>query len=174
MDKYKNYIWSIPLIGGIISLIALLTPAAYDSSMENYYYYWIWGFVSYKIGYIEHIGFDEYILSLIPSIICSSILITSMVILIISSNKYRKGISNMRLFPGILIITITIVWILLMEIADLIQFGSSFWEPFYPGFGVIGMFIGGALSIIGYAVQKKIREPRKDKNDITPRETEFN
>lgn len=80
----------------------------------------------------------------------------------------------MRLYPGILIITITTVWILLMEILDLIQFGSSYWEPFYPGFGVIGMFIGGALSKIRYVVQKKIGEPRKEKNDISPRETEFN
>jgi len=174
MGRYKNYLWLIPFIGGIISLIALLTPAAYDSSMGNYYYYWIWGFVSYKIGYIEWIGFDEYTLSLIPSIICSSILIVSMVILIISSNKYGKGLNTMRLYLGILIITTTTVWILLMEIIDLIQFGTSFWEPFYPGFGVIGMFIGGALSIIGYVVQKKIGEPRIEKNDIMPKETEFN
>ncbi len=90
-----------------------------------------------------------------------------------SANKCRNdmkvgNISNSRgLTPSILIVISTIAWIISVEVFYM-SGGISFWAFTSPGFGIIGMFLGSAITIIGYAVSKHGSKQRMDV-DIIPK-----
>jgi len=77
----------------------------------------------------------------------------------------RVGVTkkNPWLPLSILVIIGTIIWMAGMEILSLsYSIPFSFWGQVNPGFGVIGMFLGASLSIIGYGVSKmSSRQPRE-------------
>ncbi len=96
----KN-IWVLPLVGGIISLIALFTPTAYYSFssglLEYNEYSWMWGllyaelydyefFVSDFIIELNSFAPEIFILGLITMIL----LLISAVSNIITANNYRR------------------------------------------------------------------------------------
>jgi len=46
MKEFKNYLWIVPFIGGIICIIAFLTPAAFFENRQwnHTIFRWIWGY----------------------------------------------------------------------------------------------------------------------------------
>jgi len=166
MVVVKKYIWIFAFMGGIISLIALLTPAAglnYRSpSFDNDFYLWMFNlFFSHRFEagiHTTRIEFDTHLISLIPSIICSLLITISSIITIITANKYRKGVLNTKiswLISAIVIIIATIIWMIMMEISRKVLYGHEFWGILYPSFGVIGPFIGASLEIVAFILMKK-------------------
>jgi hypothetical protein len=174
MIEKKNYYWVPPLIGGILSLIALATPATYNSQMGLDFYVWMWGLASisiydYYYGTYTDTTFTDNIGLLIPSIICSIIIFIGAVVLISSANMNRKStrglqrVKNTWYALSILLILTTAAWMIVYEVEAQVDIGMSWWETMDPGFGVIGVFIGASISLTGtvvfsYLVKQEGRE----------------
>ena len=162
MSKIKDYIWTLPLIGGILALGAFFAPAAYAVESEEYIYLWIWALLSYQYYDYYWDEFDRGVIFsenpdvLVPSIICSVLIILSILVLIGSSLYYRKRMKDRKVNPivwlgaSLCILGSTIGWIVAIDNGMSSPSLPSFWSFFNPGFGVIGMFIGLILPIIGY------------------------
>ena len=166
MIEIKKYIWLFAFMGGLIALIALLTPAAcfnYRSpSFDSDFYLWMFNlFFSHRFEAGIHtttIKFDTHMISLIPSITCSLLIIIFNITAIVTANKYRKGTFDPKfswLVLAILTIIATIIWMIMMEISGKVLYGHEFWGLLYPCFGVIGPFIGAGLEIVGFILMKK-------------------
>ncbi|MBY8992318.1 MAG: zinc ribbon domain-containing protein [Candidatus Lokiarchaeota archaeon] len=166
MREIYEYIWIFPLIGGIFSILALLTPAAYFSESFYTFNLWMWGLISVQVNdpYFGSYGettFIDNIFILTPSVIASIIIGVSSIILISSAVTCKKKlkaddiIKSNWLTPAILILISTIAWIISIELVFLLGPTSmSFWETNNPGFGVIGMFLGSGFAIGGYIISK--------------------
>ncbi len=161
MGENKNSIWALPLIGGILALIGLLTPAASYSSYYNTMQFWMWGLMSVRLydyyeGYLTVTQFTESPVEIGLSIISTVIILVSAILLISKANSSRKnGVSGVGwLSPSILMMLGTIIWMVGLEIYSQIYSGLSFWTYIDAGFGVIGPFLGAGLSIVGYGVSK--------------------
>lgn len=164
-EIYEN-IWLFPLIGGIFSLIALLTPAAYFTESFYTFYLWMWGLTSVQMDdpYFGNYGdttFIEDIFILHPSIIISIIIGVSSTVLISSAFICKKKlktssvIKSKWLTPAILILIGTMAWMICMELYfQLGPTSRSFWGTINPGFGVIGMFLGSGFALGGYVISK--------------------
>ncbi|MFX1453700.1 MAG: zinc ribbon domain-containing protein [Promethearchaeota archaeon] len=162
MKDFKDYTYLFPKIGSIISLIAFLTPAAYFTSIGSYMYSWMWGLLSTRIsGYSSYFGFTLDQTELIISLISSIIVIISMFFLYSAGNSYKKyGYYKSWLSSSIMLIIGTIIWMVALEIYST-TFSISFWTYVNPGFGVIGIFLGGVISIIGHFIAKSPEARKK-------------
>lgn len=180
MGERKDYIWMAPLIGGILSLIAFFTPAAGVQAGFEYFRVWMWGLISFQIYdpfwdvYERQTLFTPNPDIYIPSLICSiSIFICALVLIITSASypkrmKYNKENPTIWLGFSLPILGFTIAWIVIMEFVGSSSSGPSFWSFMIPGFGVIGLFIGVILSLIGYGIA---RMHLKRKKEITKAST---
>ncbi len=162
-----KYVWIFPYFGAVIAFIAFLTPAAYMEDMVgNSFYIWLWGFVRidvydpYTYTDLEGAAFSTNPDILIPSMTCSVIIFISIIISFASPFIYRKHLkegkerSNFWLGTSLIILIFSIVWMIAMDIAFDIGIGVGFWSYLDPGFGVIGMFLGSGLMIIGFGISK--------------------
>ncbi|MFX0037286.1 MAG: hypothetical protein ACFE9I_16820 [Candidatus Hermodarchaeota archaeon] len=150
-SKKRNLSWVVPFIGGALSLIALATPAWFmilDAPTGEYTYIWIWGLVLDKnVGdsptWAPIGGSYSYILYF--SIICSILIIIWAIMLIILANMNRTGrrefkeVKNKWYLLSFLLIIIESVWTFLVP----------YWWGHYPGFGVIGIYLGAFITLIG-------------------------
>ncbi len=172
MGDVRDNVWAFPLIGGIIALIAFLTPAAYLSSYSGSINIWMWGLFSITIyGYGSNTTFTQDPGELLVSILCSLIVLISIIITISKGNQARKfGEESGWLAPPILTMGGTIGWIVGMEIISQ-SYGISLWSMVNPGFGVIGMFLGSIVSIIGHGVLVKV--PKRPAEVIVPMKEQF-
>ena len=164
MRDLKRDVWIIPYLGLIICSIALFTPAAFFENIiwNHEIIKWMMGFFQNTFNSIVNIGFYEESLQLVPSVISSSIVIFSILIITIglikSRDNIKKGSINLSLIiiPAICIISSTIFWMIMMEIAERNIYDLSMWGRYVPGFGVIGLFIGAGLIIFGSLITKFI------------------
>lgn len=154
---FKKYIYIIPYLGLGLCWLALLFPAAY---FENVLYHhqiikWIWGFYQDTLSLDVNIGFYSFPLQIYSSIIISSInvicLLTVLIIFYLNKNQVKDG--TIKLFkyilPPIVVIISTIIWMLMMEVSEQLIYGISLWGRYIPCFGLIGIFLGAVLIIIG-------------------------
>ncbi len=184
MGETKDYLWPLPSIGGIISIIAILCPVAYftygnpDSFFGlQYVELWMWNLTkSYIRGWSFGLGFGYYSSSfeihlaanyfnLIFGLIFSCIIIMVSSFTIFYANQVRKrkvkpskAIKYWFLF-AIIISTSVIGWMLTQEfiIRQTSTFNDmpfSFWTHFTPGFGIIGPFIASLLIFINILLAK--------------------
>ena len=176
MAEARNYIWIIPLIAGILVLLAtLLAPAVY----MNFYGYlfdnlWLWGlYAPPPFGGLWNSGeFVPSPLVMIPSIVTTALIVVSGILLIIFAiiGKVRSrlsGIRNISIISGILILASEILWLILVPLFFPMEyywgtvpygFTLTFWRIGYMGtyitihsvgFGIIGGFIAAGLSFLG-------------------------
>jgi len=129
----REYIWALPIFGGVLILISFFTPAFYADLMGIEEYYWMWGlfYVSVTVN-----GFDsthtlfiateepsQYMMpiffsGLIPAVL---ILICS-IALIASSNAVRTGrrdiknVENGWIGMGVMMIVASIIYIISIDI----------------------------------------------------------
>jgi hypothetical protein len=172
---WKDYIWTIPLLGVIITLIGILTPTTYRNSWGVEEYYWMWGFIySYRPGYYLYTQFFGFAYEIfIPSLICFSILAIILIALLIASTKEKKhpGTLGGRITAlGILLIGLTIGYVISMYVGYSFYFQRAFpaewatmqsmgmdvnfWRTNMPNFGTIGPILGGICGIIGGAISR--------------------
>ena len=167
MRYLKRDLWIIPYLGIITCSIAILTPTAFFENViwNHEIINWIWGYFQETFNSTVTGGFYRDPIQLVPSVITSSIIFASILIMAIGLVKHRdnlkKGSINLPkyIIPAIFIISSTIFWMVMMEIAERNIYDLSMWDRYVPGFGVIGMFIGAGLIIFGSLITKFIKTP---------------
>jgi hypothetical protein len=172
MYREKTHFWIAPLLGGVLSLIALLTPATYKTLYKEYIYIWMWGLGNTKVYdpyegiYYTDTLFTDNLQYLIPSIICSILILIFAIILIVSANKNRTGrlefnrVKKTWYGLSVLLIITTAIWMISYEFVSYRENSESWWGVMDIGFGVIGIFLGSFISImatarIDYLIKKK-------------------
>ncbi len=178
MGEKHEYVWLIPLIGGILAIISVLTPVAYFSSGGLYWIWWMWSFsVIGGMGY----GFENVIISemdfMIPSSIITSVMIISIISFLSLAIITKKRKLNTRYFElvliiiGVLLIGITLYYLFAIDsafydglVVEGILFppGFHFWEELDPSFGVIGPFLSAISAFIGAGVFRYYSNRRVD------------
>ena len=154
LQKIKENLWSIPLIGGIFILIALFTPMGVRFiSFDRIVSYWMWGsYSSYYHGEF-YTGYNASSVGSIASAICS-IIIGIMSIIIISRAYKCKNSEYFRQkgFFGAALTSIifTVIWMVLKGVGWYFQYNYVFWEEYWPSFGIIGIFIGAGITLYGH------------------------
>ena len=171
MVEIEKFIWAFPFIGGIITLISFLTPTAcffYQyPTYRTEFYRWMLDF------YVSHVYYDTGVHTITVGLntnltgyiswLCSLLIITSSILIIISANNYRKGklvAENKWLIFALITITPTIAWMIMKEINTINSFNHSFWGLLSPSFGIIGPFLGAGLEIVGFFLSMKERRRR--------------
>jgi hypothetical protein len=172
-----------PLIAGIVSIVALLTPAdlfRVSIGTERYREFaWMMGLLfwdyldvafiypDYEFGVLyTAYAYEMFIFSIISVII----LIVCISSNIITGNKLRgekrqfHEIKKTWIATGILYLAAATIYIVGSEIGfsfyKLRTYGApvSYWENRIPLFGIIGLFISGGLVIIGTILGIKAKE----------------
>ncbi len=183
MADIKDYIWTIPLIGGILLLISLFTPSAYATQMGIKEYHWMWGLFHVEIcGFSPETGITiteepaKYMIPILLSGIFSAIIILiASIMLITSANSIRIGRRNSKDFEsmwlgmGIMIFIAAIIYMIGIDITttNYLEWVVSqlppdsytipdFWDVYDPGFGIIAPFLSGVLAIVGGIISKYV------------------
>lgn len=184
MGEIKDYLWQLPSIGGIISIIAILCPAAYFEYGNPDYFFnfryvelWMWNltyhsfngwFFGLAFGYHSstidiYLNFNYF--SLIFGLVFSCIIIIISSLTIFYANQVRKrkiepskAIKLWFLF-AIIMISSVIGWMLtqdffIQQTSTFNDIPFSFWTYFTPGFGVIGPFIAAVIILINILLAK--------------------
>ena len=164
MHLNTKYAWIFPFIGSIMIFISFLSPAAYfiyqTPTYHTEFFRWMLDFyVSHVYEYGVHSYYVDINTSLMGyiSLICSGIIIFSSVFVLIKANKFRKGKEASEVswfFSALLSIISASFWMVMKEIMTINSFHHSFWGLLSPGFGIIGIFFGAGLEIIGYMIVK--------------------
>ncbi|MFX0082379.1 MAG: zinc ribbon domain-containing protein [Candidatus Hodarchaeota archaeon] len=180
----RDYIWVLPLIGGVLILISFFTPALYADQMGIEEYYWMWGlWYGSAAGYGSDTLFiateepSKYMMPIFYSGLIPAVLILiGSIILIASSNAVRTGRRDIKnaengwIGMGIMMIVASIIYIIAIDITvmNYVEYaygtlppGLDLWDVYEPGFAVIAPFIGAVLSISGSIASKTIK-PRRE------------
>jgi hypothetical protein len=172
MKNLKKFTQTLPIIGVIICSIAFFTPASFFENIvwNHTIINWIWGFYSDQYNMTIINRFYSHPLQIIPSLICSVIFIVCLGITGILSYKIIKKKEIMKtkylLIPPILMILSVIIWMIMMEIAELVIYDFSMWNRYIPNFGLIGMYLGSLIIIIGFTLVKKYQLLEKKKSKM--------
>ena len=187
MAEPKDYIWIVPLIGGILAIVATIAAPAVSmnfimgSARDNL---WMWGLYSLNAGPSSITNFVPNLIVLISSIITTLIIVVSGVLLLIFAIVSRKGtrlklVRNISIIAGVLIIAGEILWLILVP-ANFPYSSYTFWSG-YPGtfwklcygyvcfnmhsvgFGIIGGFLAAGLAFLAVGLAAYYSKERPDK-----------
>jgi hypothetical protein len=165
MGDIREKAWAFSIAGGILALLAFLTPTAYLSDYTGSFNVWMWGLVSFELyGYGSITTFTDNPSLIGISAVCSILVIISIIAMIgVGASSRNSGYSGGGwVAPSILMFLATIGYIAGYEMTYLEGIGYSFWSTVNPGFGIIGIFLGGIISIIGYGVTKVQPQPTRE------------
>ncbi|MFX0023914.1 MAG: zinc-ribbon domain-containing protein [Candidatus Hermodarchaeota archaeon] len=164
MSEVRKHIWIMPFIGSIITAISLFTPTfLYPGTPVpgNMIIRFMNGFYLIVGGGIPVPYFVGIPSLMIVGIVSTILLVVCTIILFISPLTHRnKETPGSWIVLGILLIGGTIFFIAGTELGyfiyHIINYGTpaSFFQGAIPSFAVIGPFIGGGLSIIGFIIGK--------------------
>lgn len=179
IDKKKEsgeFVWILPLVAGICTVIAILTPTASYTNLYASWYWWMWNFSCiFRPGDTPINFFFVELDFIIPSIVTTITLLLSAINLFILSNttKKRKFSTKdfvlMSITSAGLTIFIMIYYAFAMRTALIDGFtigeitfapGYLFWSEFSPSFGMILSFISVIISIIGAGIFKHYSNKR--------------
>ncbi|MFW9828132.1 MAG: hypothetical protein ACFFEY_11095 [Candidatus Thorarchaeota archaeon] len=166
---FEKYATFFPIIGGVLTILALFAPTSFSTDSIATYY--VWMFQTYlhtdpppiRIGLLR---WDPTLLTF--SVIFSVIIFLSALIIIWISIKYRKNSINFKKFKNILLILailisiLTLAWIIMMEVYYMI-YGANHWVGigsghYIPHFGIIGPFIGSIFVVLGILLERKYKK----------------
>lgn len=179
IDKKKEtgeFVWIFPLVAGICTLIAILTPTASYTDLYASWNWWIWNYscIYRVIDTPIHFFFVELDF-IIPSIVTTITLLLSAFNLFILSNTTKKKKFNTKDFALMSIISagltifIMIYYAFAMRMAFIDGFiigdisfapGYFFWSEFSPSFGMILPFISSIFSLVGAGLFKHYSNKR--------------
>ncbi|MFX1344834.1 MAG: ABC transporter permease subunit [Promethearchaeota archaeon] len=177
ISNSKNYIWSFPLLAGILTIIGLFTPS---SAHEEYDINWMWGLrnsnlfaVDSSFGWIFELPPKDFtIIIFLCKIIPFFIFIAISILSIIFAVKVResddfRNFERKWLLCGVSFIVLGILYLIEVEIVmqhyfeEYFDLDISYWEEYTPGFGIIAPFVSGAVILIGFVVNKYVLVPEK-------------
>ena len=162
---WQKYTWLFPFIGGIITIIGVLTPVA---SFYSFFQLWMWGLIVIR-DYGISVQFITNPIIISIGIVSSIVLMIFSLFLISTGYLYKKGkfenykISKFWITSGIIILIATII--------PLVALDFYAYEPFYiygiwtfcdPGFGAFGPIIGAVLAIVIGSMVLKSKVGRRE------------
>ncbi|MHA1933108.1 MAG: zinc ribbon domain-containing protein, partial [Promethearchaeota archaeon] len=178
MPENYEYVWLIPLFGGIFTIIAVLTPVASFDMMGLSWSWWMWAL---SVMSASGLGSESVFISdvgvIIPSSITTGIMILSMISILTLAAKTRtrkldtKHFESSSIIIGVIQIGITIYYLVAIDLAfyggiviEGVPFpaGAHFWEVFNPSFGIIGPFLSAFLAFTGAGVFRSYSKRRPD------------
>ena len=159
----RNLLWIFNIVGGLIIIIAILTPTSYNDTGSTLYYVWM-----------NQIGIDveplaiyllrtDVMLVMISTILALIIFSSALMAIIFTTIYIRASLPFKKLrwkmiVLASLVIISTLFWIIMMELFYNV-YGYHHWiftgGGYSPYFGVIGPFIGASLIIIGSFVRRE-------------------
>ncbi|TXT64834.1 MAG: membrane protein of unknown function [Promethearchaeota archaeon] len=152
IENYNKYIWLLPFIGGILGVIAAVTPAAQLIEPGDNIIFW---YFPLNIDIEDSIIFinDSFIallggiLELLVITLFSTILLTTS--LLVWKRKWKiKKIKLLWFISALfLILAPTLFWI----IGSITQ---DFWSNVFPSIGMIVPYIGAVLTILAIFLQE--------------------
>ncbi|MFX1380355.1 MAG: zinc ribbon domain-containing protein [Promethearchaeota archaeon] len=177
MSEVRKYIWILPFIGSILTVISIFTPAVifpgppHDLIYMNTFYLRVGG--GFPVP-----GFLGIPSLMIVGIICTILIVVCTIILFISPLTHRgKKSPGSWIALGILLIGGAIFYIAGTELGYFIysiinlMMPISFWEGAIPSFATIGPFIGGGLSILGFIIGRIAGEEEVEIKPISKEST---
>ena len=173
MSKIFESSWLIALAGGIVILIAFLTPAGIPRGDTDYV--WMIG-----LSGREEITFLDHRFALYVSLFCSSIILgctaINIIFAIFSGRDVESNPHIAWFVTPFIMVGFTIIWIIAIDILlplatrgeDMdLPFGlyqptytyTLFWDYNIFGFGIYGIFIGSVILIVAAAFRKFGKKP---------------
>jgi hypothetical protein len=148
--NYSTLIWILPLVSGILLIIAILTPIAYYSQYGFSRFWWMWDFVSMSFGTSTEYHFIFDIDLIVTSIITTAVMLFSAINLFILARKTKLASSNLRIYTVRSVISafLSIGVIIYYMISIDSWYFSNFWDFYDLSFGTILPFISAFLSFI--------------------------
>jgi len=172
MRYFKRNPWTLPIIGGLITIISLFTPTTYDRNPGELILIWMNQMgVRILAGSPTPELWRSILWLNLFSFVIEVIIFASSIISVTLINTYRISSRSLQelkwklLLSAVLIIISTLTWIIMMEVAY-INSPRRHWEWYSPHFGVIGPFIGSGLIIAGVILAKDVGE--KKESDVKP------
>jgi hypothetical protein len=158
ITKFREHMWSVPLIGGMIIVISLFTPVATEFTyIHNIVFYWMLGsYVNYFYGDFNR-GLNNNLLSYIPSVVASIIIGISALIILYCAYKYQndqRDPKKLIVISSSVIIISALLWIIFMEVGWQVEYNLSFWRLYVPNVGIFGIFLGAVLALYGNYIIK--------------------
>ncbi len=164
MNFLKKNAKILSIIGGILTIFAILTPTSFHTEPGNTYFVWITQlYLETDPGPLVIGLLRTDLMLVIISFIFAAIIFSSAIISITTSLIYRKvsvetkGKRRNMLILATLIAISTLAWIIMMEVFYRIN-GFPHWSlgggGYIPHFGVIGPFIGTGFLIFGVLLDK--------------------
>ena len=157
MDDYKEHLWVLPLIGGILALISIITPTAtHVFSSTTTFYCWTWFILSVGQQVSFVINSDSTLLFV--GLLSSFLILMALGTIIITTYKIKKDSIKKS--------TITLAWlvsgilILVGFIISVLSLNSYVLDGYIPSFGAFGQGIAAVIVIIGALLHMKAN-PRK-------------
>lgn len=155
--KIRKYFWILNIIGGIITLIAILTPTSYNDTGPTLYFIWM-NQISVDVDPLAINLLREDVFLVMTSTVLALIIfssgllaITLTIISLRASLPYKK-LQWKAIILALLVIISTLFWIIMMELFYN-EAGYNHWVAtgggYSPYFGVIGPFIGAAFIVLG-------------------------
>ncbi|MFX1572369.1 MAG: zinc ribbon domain-containing protein [Promethearchaeota archaeon] len=128
--EYKNYIWIIVLIGGVLTLVSFFTPAFYYDRYPLEEHYWMWGlYYSKSVEYGSDTLFipmeepTQYTIPIFLSgIIPAMMILIGALILIAIANSVRigrkdiKNVENKVIGGGLYLITASVIYLIGIQV----------------------------------------------------------
>ncbi|MEJ2295451.1 MAG: hypothetical protein P8Y23_11885 [Candidatus Lokiarchaeota archaeon] len=160
---FRKYLWIFNIIGGLLSIISIMTPSSYNDTTSTLYYVWMT-----QIGVdIDPLAIyllrEDITLVLISWIVIFIIFSSSLVTITLTGVYIRASLNRKKLnwklliMVGLIIIS-TLFWIFMME-SFYNLYGFHHWITtgggYSPYFGIVGPFIGAFLIVIGAFSKRK-------------------
>ena len=155
--NFRKYLWIFNIIGGILSVISVLTPTSFNDTTPTLYFVWMTQ-IGVDIDPLSIYLLRTDMLLVLVSWILFLIIASCSLITVTLSSVYIRASLNLKklrwklIISAVLIIASTLFWIFMME-AFYNTYGYNHWITigggYSPYFGVIGPFIGAILLIIG-------------------------
>ncbi|MFW9969384.1 MAG: ABC transporter permease subunit [Candidatus Odinarchaeota archaeon] len=172
MEKRQDHIWSFPLVGAILTLIGLFTPASRIDLNLN----WMWGLRFQELdpsGTFFYWYLLLFLYNLTPFIILLISSTSSIVLAFLIRRKIRKNEDVQRyqkllyIFGGLYIIGSIFYFFLTASIL------SFTWILFIPGFASIAPMISGGIIIFGNLFNKRFLMRHSERPDLIKKIKKF-
>ncbi len=150
MGSNQNKVWILLLIGAIVTIVAVLTPATTGDSVL---YQWLWALRIWNDGEVD---FNKFMIAIVGAVLETAVLAVAIVLMLFLALKLKKE-STVKGMNGILLACL----IMLMAapvgyiIGAVVGYGWDYWIENFALFGIYGPFIAAGLVIIAFILLKK-------------------